>query len=322
MSTARFDNAKSVEQIDSITEARNPRTVDIDVVSTRDLVGMINNEDRLVADAVAGCLDTLAELVDRAVDAWKRGATIYYFGAGTSGRLGIMDAAELPPTFSVDPDRVVAVHAGGIAAGDHAIEAVEDRDDLGQQSAQAVQSGDIVIGIAASGRTPFVMGALTVARDAGATIAAITSRPDGPLAEIADLHLFADTGPEVITGSTRMKAGSAQKMLLNAFSTALMIRLGKTYSNFMIDVAPSNAKLRGRVLTMLEQATGSSNAECRAALDAADHDTKTALVMLLVDVDADTARRALADANGVVRVALDALGSPGGRSAGGHPDRE
>lgn len=298
---------KPVDQVDSITEARNERTIDIDLVSTREVVAMINDEDRLVADAVAACLDDLAALVDVTVEAWKRGATIYYFGAGTSGRLGVMDAAELPPTFSVEPDRVVAVNAGGVTARERAVEAVEDRDDLGRQAASDVRRGDVVIGIAASGRTPFVVGALEVAREVGATVAAISSRPDGPLADVADVHLFADTGPEVITGSTRMKAGSAQKMLLNAFSTAVMIRLGKTYSNLMVDVAPSNAKLRGRVLTILEQATGASPAECRDALEAADHETKTALVMLLVGAEPNAARDALRRADGSVRGALAAL---------------
>jgi N-acetylmuramic acid 6-phosphate etherase len=299
----------------SPTEAVNPRTSRIDEVPTLDLVHMLNDEDRLVADAVAAALPELARLVDAAVDRVSAGGRVHYFGAGTSGRLGVLDAAELPPTFGVAPDEVVVAHlAGGPGAVRQALEDAED--DRNGQDAAGLSVTDVVIGVAASGRTPYVGAALTAGRTAGAVTALVTSNPQPPLAELADHLLVADTGPEAITGSTRLKAGTAAKLILHTFSTALMVRLGHTYGNFMIDMLATNAKLRGRSVGMLVQATGESEQRCAEALDLCG-DRKTALVHLLAQagpaagaVTPDRCRDALRRAGGRVREALVALSAP------------
>lgn len=294
-------------RVDSPTETRNPRTVAIDTLPTLGVLELLNDEDARVAGAVRDALPALARAVDAAVDRFRDGGTVHYFGAGTSGRIGTLDAAELPPTFSVDPSRAVAHHAGGQVAMGRAQENVEDDPELGRLAAADVAAGDIVVGLAASGRTPYVLGALEAANAVGAFTVFVSSAPGGSIAEIADVHVFVDTGPEAIAGSTRLKAGTAQKMVLNGFSTALMIRLGKTYSNWMVDVTPTNAKLRGRVLGILEDASGAPEAECAAALEAADGSLKVALVSLLAETEAATARHALDRAEGQIRPAIAAL---------------
>jgi N-acetylmuramic acid 6-phosphate etherase len=297
-------------RVSSPTEQVNARTAEIDVVPTLQLVRLINDEDRRVPDAVAAVLPTLAELVDAASARVIAGGRVHYFGAGTSGRLGVLDAAELLPTFGIDDDVVVAHQAGGAAAFLQAVEDAEDDD--GGADAAGVTAADVVIGLAASGRTPYVGGALSAARAVGAVSALITSNPNPPLAPLADYLLAADTGPEAITGSTRLKAGTAQKMILNTFSTALMVRLGHTYGNFMTDMQPTNAKLRGRSIELLTQATGASDADCVAALDLCG-DIKTTLVYLLTRSrhgGPHTPRRcrsALAETGGNVRQALITL---------------
>ena len=295
-------------RVDSPTESRNPRTAAIDIVPTIGVLELLNDEDTQVAPAVRAALPALAEAVDAAVERFEAGGTVHYFGAGTSGRIATLDAAELPPTFSVDPSRMVAHHAGGEAAMGQSVEGVEDDPESGRRAAADVRAGDIAVGVAASGRTPYVLGALEASSAAGAFTVFVSSAPGGSIADLADVHVFVDTGPEAVAGSTRLKAGTAQKMVLNGFSTALMIRLGKTYSNWMVDVTPSNSKLRGRVLGILEEATGASEAESGAALEAADGDLKTALLSLLTGCDAATARAALDAADGRIRVAIDALG--------------
>ncbi|MBA2529897.1 MAG: N-acetylmuramic acid 6-phosphate etherase, partial [Euzebyales bacterium] len=210
----------------------------------------------------------------------------------------------------VDPGRVVGHHAGGDGAVESACEAAEDSTELGRAEAAVLSRPDIAVGLTASGRTPYVRGVLETARRVGALAVLVTANPQAPLADLADIHIGADTGPEALAGSTRLKAGTAQKLVLNAFSTALMVRLGKTYSNLMIDVVAANGKLRGRVLTVLEEATGADEDRCRAALAAADGDTKTALVCLLSGRDAAAARAALDRCNGVARAALADLESP------------
>jgi N-acetylmuramic acid 6-phosphate etherase len=297
-------------RVESPTEQVNPRTTEIDTVATLDLVRLLNDEDRRVPEAVTVVLPTLAELVDAAAIRVAAGGRVHYFGAGTSGRLGVLDAAELLPTFGVS-DRVVLAHqAGGRAAFLQAVEDAED-DDRGFDAAD-VAAADVVIGLAASGRTPYVAAALTAAREVGAVSALITSNPNPPLASLADYLLAADTGPEAITGSTRLKAGTAQKLILNTFSTALMVRLGHTYRNLMVDMQATNAKLRGRSVQMLTQATGASDMDSAAALDLCG-DIKSALVYLLADslpVGRQTPERcrwALAVAGGRVRQALVAL---------------
>jgi N-acetylmuramic acid 6-phosphate etherase len=295
-------------RVQSPTEGRNPRTLRIDAVPTIQLLELLNDEDALVAGAVRKALPQLATLVDAAVERYAAGGSIHYFGAGTSGRIGMLDAAELPPTFSADPARTVAHHAGGAVAVDRARELTEDDLELGREAAADVTARDVAIGLAASGRTPYVAAALAVAREAGAYTALISSAPDAEIAPAVDVHVCTDTGPEAIAGSTRLKAGTAHKMVLNSFSTALMIRLGRTYSNLMVEVRPTNAKLRGRVLRIIEEATGVDEAASADALEAADGDTRTAIVSLLADVDPTSARLALDRSGGRVRGALEVLG--------------
>ncbi len=300
--------ARDAVRVISPTEGRNPRTLEIDTLPTLEVLRLLNGEDARVAPAVRKALPQLAVAIDAAVERYRAGGTIHYFGAGTSGRLATLDVSELPPTFSADRDRTVAHQAGGPYALRYSVEGVEDDFDAGKQEAAVVTAADVAVGVAASGRTPWVLGALSAAHDAGAYTMMISSAPRGPVTDFVDAYIHVDTGPEAIAGSTRMKAGTAQKLVLNGLSTALMIRLGKTYSNLMVDVAPSNAKLRGRVLVILEEATGASEAECQRALDAAAGETKTAMVSLLADTDPSTARAALGASNHRVREALAALG--------------
>jgi N-acetylmuramic acid 6-phosphate etherase len=275
------------------TEGRNPTTVEIDLLPTMQILNRINDADRDVPDAVRHALPHLTALIDAAVPRFRSGGVVHYFGAGTSGRLGALDAAEIPPTYSVAPDRFVAHIAGGTPAITEAVEEVEDDSEGGEEDAAAVGPDDIAIGIAASGRTPYVAGALRRAQRAGALTAVITSNPGASLATVADFHLCAPTGPEVVAGSTRMKAATAAKLLLNAFSTALMIRLGKTYSNLMIDVAANNSKLRQRKVAVLVQATGAEEHICTTTLATAGDDLRVALVSLLAEVSPVRARAVL-----------------------------
>jgi N-acetylmuramic acid 6-phosphate etherase len=286
------------------TEERNPRTADIDLLPTIDILRLINAEDARVPGAIEEALPALAQAVDLAVAALGAGRRVHYFGAGSSGRMGVLDAAELGPTYALEPGRVVAHLAGGTAAFQHPMEDVEDDPVAGAADAVDVAAGDLVIGLTASGRTPYVAGVLEAARAAGARTVLVSANPDAPLGSCADVHIGVRTGPEVIAGSTRMKAGTAQKLVLNAFSTAAMVRLGRTYSNLMIQMVATNGKLRGRLAAMLVQATGLPEDTCSAALVAADGDVKVALVALLAPASADEARQALLSAGGVVRDAL------------------
>jgi N-acetylmuramic acid 6-phosphate etherase len=291
----------------SRTEERNPRSVSIDRMPTMELLRLINAEDRGVPLAVAAVLPPLAVAVDLAVEALSNGHRIHYVGAGTSGRIAVLDAAELIPTFGIEPGRVVAHIAGGTHALTNPSEAAEDDEDAGSALAGEVAAGDLVVGVTASGRTPYVRAALTMARQTGAATVLISANPASPLAPLADVHVAPDTGPEVITGSTRMKAGTAQKLVLNAFSTATMVRLGRTYSNLMTDMRASNDKLRSRQLRILAEATGADVETSRAALVEADGDAKVAVVMLLAGTTVAGARQALTEARGHVHQALSRL---------------
>jgi len=297
-----------IVRVQAPTERRNPRTLRIDTLPTLQVLELLNDEDARVAPAVRAALPALARAVDAAVERYERGGTIHYFGAGTSGRMATLDAAELPPTFSADPLRTVAHHAGGAFAISQALENIEDDPAVGREAAADVTAADVAVGIAASGRTPYVVGALQAAGEAGAFTVLVSSAPHGPAAELVDVHVFVDTGPEAIAGSTRLKAGTAQKLVLNGFSTALMIRLGKTYSNLMVDVSRHNAKLRGRVLVILEEATGAPADDCARALAATGGDVKPAILCLLAGVEPVAARTALDQSRGRVREALAALG--------------
>ena len=292
------------------TEQRNPRTLAIDAVGTTEILRMVNSEDARVAGAVEVVIPELARAVDAGVEAIRGGGRVHYFGAGTSGRLAVLDAAELLPTFHVPDGLVVAHHAGGMEALLRAVENVEDSEEGGAADAVTVTGRDLVIGLAASGSTPYVAGALKAARAAGATTVLVTSNPSAPLAPLADIVIAADTGPEVIAGSTRLKAGTAQKLILNAFSTTLMIRLGRTWSNLMVDLVATNKKLRGRMLRILAEATGADPDACEAALAEADGELKLALVHLLTGTPIPAARAALDAAHGRVATALTALGAP------------
>lgn len=297
--------AGEVLVVTSPTEDRNPRTADIDQLGVRPLLERINDEDALVAGAVRRALPAVAELVEAALRSVDRGGRVQYFGAGTSGRIALLDAVELPPTFGVSPDLFVAHLAGGDRAVRRAREGSEDDEAQGaREAAASVTGADLVIGIAASGYTRYVGGALRAARDAGAHTGLVTSNPAAPLASLADTLVVTGTGAEVITGSTRMKAATAQKLVLNSFSTAVMVRTGRTWSNLMVDVVPTNAKLRGRVVRLLAQATGLEEGACEEALVAAGNETKTALVMLLSGRSARDARAALSRGAGVVARAL------------------
>jgi N-acetylmuramic acid 6-phosphate etherase len=286
------------------TEERNPRSVAIDELPTIEVLRLINDEDALVAGAVAAVLRDIARAVDLAVAALAGGCRMHYFGAGTSGRIAVLDAAELRPTFGIEPDRIVAHLAGGPHALTNPSEAAEDDEEDGEREAGTVGTGDVTIGVTASGRTPYVRGALRVARARGAGTVLVSANPHAPLATLADVNVAIDTGPEVVTGSTRMKAGTAQKLALNALSTAVMVRLGRTYSNLMTDMIASNVKLRDRQERMLCQATGAEPAHCRTALSEAGGDPKVALVALLAPTTVTVARRALELADGRVRDAL------------------
>lgn len=296
-----------VVHVDSPTEQRNPRTTDIDRMSTLGVLGMINAEDRRVPEAVAEVLPQLATAVDYAVDALRAGHRVHYVGAGTSGRLAVLDAAELVPTYNIPADWFVAHHAGGAEALQRAVENAEDDAKGGAEELQAsVEPGDFVLGLTASGRTPYVLGALLGASRKGARTALVSGNPRAMRPAGVDVLIAVDTGPEVIAGSTRMKAGTAQKSILTAFSTATMVRLGRTYSNLMVDMRATNAKLRGRTLRILKEATGATDAQCTEALAKADGDLKIALVHLLCGVDAATATALLSANGGHVREAVDA----------------
>lgn len=299
---------RQVVHVDSPTEQRNPRTTDIDLMSTMGILGAINAEDRRVPDAVAAVLPQVARAVDFAVEALRSGHRVHYFGAGTSGRLATLDAAELVPTFNMPSDWFIAHHAGGERALRQAVEDAEDNVKAGAaEVTETVAPGDFVLGLTASGRTPYVLGALAAASRRGARTALVSGNPAAVTPPGVDVLIAVDTGPEAIAGSTRMKAGTAQKIILTAFSTATMIKLGRTYSNLMVSMRATNAKLRGRTIRILREATGMSMADCSDALTEAEGDLKVALVHLLSGEDVARAAKALTASDGHVRKALDSL---------------
>lgn len=295
------------EPLDAPTEKRNPRTARIDRLSAIEILRLLNDEDALVAGAVADVLPDLARAVDIVADRLRSGGTMHYFGAGTSGRLGALDAAELPPTFAVPKTLVVAHHAGGATALREAVENVEDDETSGAADAAELTARDVAVGIAASGRTPYVRGALVKARAAGAATILVTANPGAPLAPLADVHVGPDTGAEAIAGSTRLKAGTATKLVLNSLSTAVMVLLGRTYSNLMVHMMATNEKLRGRSVRILAEASGAPYETCERTLAEADGDVRVALVALLAGVGTAAASDALLSTDGTVRAALAEL---------------
>ena len=289
------------------TEQRNPNTMHIDTLSTLDMVKLINQEDHRVAEAVAEVTDKIAAAIDVIADRLSKGGRLIYCGAGTSGRLGILDAVECPPTYSTEPEMVQALMAGGYPAIFKAVEGAEDSKELGVQDMKGINfaAGDVLVGIAASGRTPYVLGCMEYAKELGAPTVSVTCCPGSVLDNFADIGIAPCPGPEVITGSTRMKSGTAQKMVLNMLSTGTMIKLGKVYGNLMVDVKPSNEKLVRRCVTIVVNATGCDDATATAALEACEYRPKTAIVMVLCGVGAEEAKAMLAKADGRVAKVLE-----------------
>lgn len=289
-----------------LTEQRNPRTEEIDTLSTLEMVRIINAEDARIALAVANVLPEVAAAIDEISGRMGRGGRLIYVGAGTSGRLGILDASECPPTFNAPANWVVGVIAGGHKAITSSVEAAEDHPDHGavDLGALGLTGLDSVVGLAASGRTPYVVGALEYARQIGALTVSVACSHPSPMADIAQIAIAALVGPEVITGSTRLKAGSAQKMILNMLSTGVMIRLGKTYGNLMVDVQPTNAKLRQRARRIVAQACGLGLEAAEAILAVCDGEVKTAIVATKLDIAPEEARQRLTTAQGIVRLAV------------------
>jgi N-acetylmuramic acid 6-phosphate etherase len=288
------------------TERRNPNSRGLDEKSTIEILGILNREDARVALAVRRTLPQVARAVDAITATWQRGGRLFYVGAGTSGRLAVLDAAECPPTFGTPPRMVKAVIAGGSRALRHAVEGAEDSAVNGARDLRGagVSRRDIVVGIAASGTTKYVLGALEFARKRGAVTVGVTSNPRSPLARVAKIAIAPETGPEAVAGSTRLKAGTAQKMVLNLLSTASMVRMGRVYDNWMVSVALTNQKLRRRGARILEGAAGVNASRAEHTLRAAGHDLPTALVMLKTGIDAREARLRLAKVNDNVRKAL------------------
>ncbi|MGJ0192139.1 N-acetylmuramic acid 6-phosphate etherase [Pantoea sp. RRHST58] len=289
-----------------ITEGRNPASQNIDELSTDAMLRVINNEDKKVALAVDAIVPQIAQTVDAIVAAFAQGGRLIYSGAGTSGRLGILDASECPPTFGTPRGQVVGLIAGGHRAILQAVENAEDNREQGAQDLRDIQfsAKDVLVGIAASGRTPYVLGALEYARTLGATTAALTCNPNSAMAQAADIAITPVVGPEVVTGSSRMKAGTAQKLVLNMLTTGAMIRSGKVYGNLMVDVEATNQKLVQRQINIVMQATDSDEASASRALAACDGHCKTAILMLLADIDAEEARARLNRHQGFIRRAL------------------
>lgn len=291
-----------------LTEERNPRTAHIDQLDTLAMLEVINDEDALVPGAVRRALPAIAQAVDAIVQCLQQGGRLFYVGAGTSGRLGVLDAAECVPTFNIDPDTVQGIIAGGPFALAHAVEGAEDDRAAGYRDIAGCKIGahDAVVGISASGRTPYVIGALEAALAAGAITVAVTCNEPAPMLEMVHIPIAAIVGPEVITGSTRLKAGTAQKLILNMLSTATMIRMGKVYQNLMVDMKVTNQKLQRRAQRIISEITGLSAEEAAELLASTGYEIKTAIVIALKGISPDEARKLLSAAGGVLRDALAA----------------
>ncbi|PJG58137.1 N-acetylmuramic acid 6-phosphate etherase [Aeromonas cavernicola] len=285
-----------------ITETRNPASAEIDQLSTLAMLRVINQEDQRVALAVGQLLPEIARAVDIIAAAFNKGGRLVYIGAGTSGRLGILDASECPPTYGVPAGQVVGLIAGGHKAILQAVENAEDSVEFGVNDLKNIDfnANDVLVGIAASGRTPYVLGAMAYAKSQGASVFSISCNPNSPLAQAADIAMVAVVGPEVVTGSSRMKAGTAQKLILNMLSTGAMIRTGKVYGNLMVDVEATNAKLVERQKRIVMEATECDRTTAEQALAAANNHCKTAIVMILANISASEARERLHNNGGFI----------------------
>lgn len=290
-----------------ISEGRNPDTMDIDLLSAQEIVERLNQQDKHVPLAVEKVLPEIALAVDRITYAFKHGGRLIYIGAGTSGRLGVLDASECPPTFGVSDQMVIGLIAGGKEAMFSAKEGAEDCTELGIQDLKSVHftDQDVVVGIAASGRTPYVIGALEYANDLGATTIALSCNPDSPIAELAQIAISPVVGPEALTGSTRLKSGTAQKLVLNMLTTASMIRLGKSYQNLMVDVKATNRKLIARAVRIVMQATDCERAEAEYLLAQSNNNVKVAILMHLTGLSYAEAMDKLTESDGFLRRAME-----------------
>ncbi|WP_162048429.1 N-acetylmuramic acid 6-phosphate etherase [Vibrio taketomensis] len=290
-----------------VTEMRNAASQEIDNLSTTEMLKVINNEDKTVAYAVEKTIDEISIVVDEIAQAFAQGGRLIYMGAGTSGRLGILDASECPPTYGTPPEQVVGLIAGGHTAIFKAVENAEDSPELAEQDLKQlnVTDKDVVVGIAASGRTPYVIGGMKFAKQQGAFVACIVCNPQSPMTQEADVSIVPVVGPEIVTGSSRMKAGTAQKLVLNMLTTGAMIRSGKVFGNLMVDVEATNAKLIQRQTNIVVEATGCSDTEAEEALQACNRHCKTAILMLLAGLDAAQATELLNKKQGFLRAALE-----------------
>jgi N-acetylmuramic acid 6-phosphate etherase len=288
------------------TEQRNEITRNLDQKSAEEILRLINKEDSMVPGVVAECIPDIANAVNTIVESFKGGGRLLYFGAGTSGRLGILDASECPPTFGTDPEQVQGIIAGGYDAIHRAVEGAEDSDDLGANDVDALQvnAADVVVGIAASGRTPYVLGAMKRAQELGATVIGIANNNDAAMKPYASIMIEAVVGPEVVLGSTRMKSGTAQKMILNMLTTTAMILSGKVYDNLMVDMLPSNIKLILRSKRLIQMATGADPDTVERVFEQSNGHVKTAIVMILAEVSLEEAIELLQASNGFVREAI------------------
>ena len=279
----------------------------LDVMSISELLSVMSESDADVPRAVAAQLTVIEKVIEGVVDRMMQGGRLIYIGAGTSGRLGVLDAAECGPTFSVDENQVLALIAGGDSALRLPAEGVEDDPQVGATDLKNINisARDAVVGIAASGRTPYVLGALAFAKSVGALAIGLSCNPQSEISKITDLTIEIDSGPELLAGSTRLKSGTAQKMVLNMISTITMIRLGKTFGNLMVDLQITNGKLRDRAIRIVEKATGASRATAEKALSESGHEVKVAILMLLLNIDADLARERLRASQNRVREALN-----------------
>lgn len=292
-----------------ISESRNPASTEIDDKSALEIVSIINKEDAKVAQAIKACLPQIAQAVDLISKAFCQGGRLIYMGAGTSGRLGVLDACECPPTFNVPESQVIGLIAGGKEAMFRAQEGAEDNIELGVTDLTQLNANnkDVVVGIAASGRTPYVIGALTWAKEQGISCVSISCNQDSPMAKMADIAITPIVGAEIISGSTRLKSGSAQKMVLNMLSTAAMIKTGKVYQNLMVDVKTSNQKLAARAVNIVIEATGCSKAQAQSLLSQTEQRPKLAILMQLTDTSLEQAKLALTQSKGHLKPAIRAL---------------
>lgn len=288
------------------TEKQNPHTMNLDEMSVKDALTVMNNEDKKVAEAIEEVIPEIESAVHSIIEQLRKGGRLIYTGAGTSGRLGVLDASECPPTFGTPKEKVVGLIAGGERAFTEAIEGAEDSLELGKEDLVdlGLNENDVVVGLAASGRTPYVIGALKYANEINVPTIAVACNKNSEIGNVADIAIEAVPGPEVLTGSTRLKAGSAQKMVLNMLSTLSMVGIGKVYKNLMVDVQPTNEKLVSRAENIVMKATDADRETAKKALTESDGKVKVAIIMILLDTDKETAVTKLEESEGHVRKAL------------------